>query len=439
MDIREYLAIWRSRWISIVATLVIAVGGAALISAFTTPQYEGSSQLFVTTTGGASVAEAYQGNLFSTERVTSYASLAAGKQVAQRTVDSLEIDMSASELVEKVTATPQPESVLLDISVLDPDPELARDLANTIAAQTSQLVSELETSARGGSPAASATLVELADTPSSPVSPQWVRNLALGAVAGLLLGLVVSVLQARLDTSVKDAENLTDQAGAPTVGVIPREKITKDTDPLLFVPERPAASEAFRELRTNMSFVGATKEARVLVFTSPKAATGTTTVVASLGITLGEIGHSVIVVDGDLRAPSLAAHLGMTDDVGTSSVLAGHTPLDGAVQESSHPGLSVLASGPIPPNPSELLSTEILVDTVKELRATYDFVLIDTSPVLQFSDAALLAKSADGVLLLARYGGTKLNDTAKAAEKLRLVGANVLGSVLTAARMKSSS
>ena len=141
MDIREYLAIWRSRWISIVATLVIAVGGAALISAFTTPQYEGSSQLFVTTTGGASVAEAYQGNLFSTERVTSYASLAAGKQVAQRTVDSLEIDMSASELVEKVTATPQPESVLLDISVLDPDPELARDLANTIAAQTSQLVS----------------------------------------------------------------------------------------------------------------------------------------------------------------------------------------------------------------------------------------------------------------------------------------------------------
>lgn len=439
MDIREYVRIWRTRWVSIVVTIVVALGGAALVSAFTTPEYQGSSQLFVTTTGGASVAEAYQGNLFSKERVTSYAALAAGKQVAQRTIDSLGIDMSATDLIAKITATPQPESVLLDIAVLDPDPTLARDLANTVAAQTSQLVSELETSARGGSPAASATLVELADTPTSPVTPQWPRNLVLGAVAGLLLGLIIAVLRDRFDTSVKTTDSLAELVSAPTVGVIPIEKFEKGTHPVLFGTDRPAASEAFRELRTNLSFVGATKEARVLVFTSPRAASGTTTAVASLGVALGEVGHTVILVDADLRAPDLASHFGVSSDIGLSTVLAGQTPLVDAVQGTSHLGVSILASGALPPNPSELLSTEILVDLVKELRSTYDFVLIDTSPVLPVTDAALLAKSADGALLLSRYGKTKRVDVSKAADKLHLVGANVLGSVLTAARVKSSS
>lgn len=439
MDIREYLGIWRTRWVSILATLIVAVGGAALVSAVTTPEYKASSQLFVTTTGGASVAEAYQGNLFSKERVTSYASLAAGKQVAQRTIDSLGIDITAEELIGKVTATPQPESVLLDISVLDPDPEFARDLANTVAAQTSQLVSELETSARGGSPAASATLVELADTPASPATPQWTRNLMLGAVAGLLLGLVVAVLRDRLDVSVKTPHSLTERADAPVVGVIPREKIPKDTRPVLFGTDRPVASEAFRELRTNLSFVGATKEARVLVFTSPRAGAGTTSAVAALGVALGEVGHSVILVDADLRAPSLATYFGASSDSGTSTVLAGQTPLDEAVQPTSHLGLSLLAAGPLPPNPSELLSMVILTDLVKELRATYDFVLIDASPVLQYTDAALLAKSADGAVLLARYGSTGRTDVIEAADKLRLVGANVVGTVLSAARTKSGS
>ena len=438
MDIREYLRIWRSRWISIGLTVAVAVLGAAAVSALTTPLYQASTQLFVGTTGGASVSEAYQNNLFSKERVTSYAGLAAGKQVAQRTIDTLGLDMSAEELMARVTATPVPDSVLLNVSVLDPDASRSADLANSVAAQTSQLVSELETSARGGSPSAAATLVQLADVPSSPVSPSWVRNILIGLVGGLFLGLIVSVLRDRLDVSVNDRTRLDDAIAAPVVGEIPLVKIKKNTTPVLFGDRYVEASEALRELRTNLQFIGVANPARSLVITSAEESAGKTVTTVGLGVALGEAGHSVILVDADLRKAQLARHLGVTSDVGLSSVLAHQVTVEQAIAPSTHENVHVLPAGVVPPNPSELLSTPTLRKLIRDLAGLYDFVLIDSPATLRYTDATLLTAACDGALLLVRSGRTRTTDLAKVSEKMGLVDATVLGTVLVGSKIKGT-
>lgn len=430
MDIREYLRIWRTRWVTIAVTALACVVGALLFSAVSPARYAASTQLFIATSGGSSVSEAYQNNLFSTERVTSYANLATGRQVAQRTVDQMGIDKTATELIAQVKATPVPDSVLLDITVTDRDPALAADLANTVGAQLSQLIKELETSARGGAPAAGATLVELADVPSSPVSPNWMRNILLGLIGGLLLGLMTSVLREKFDRSVRTPEGLSAIAGVPVVGAIPVAKGSEDAG-VLFGADHPMSSEAFRDLRTNLQFLGADNPPRAFVVAGPDTSADPSTVVASLGLALSEVGYSVLLVDANLRTPALAQRFGLDSSVGLSTVLANQVHPDQAVQATPHNGLRILPAGAVASNPSELLNSPVCADLFKRLRGEYDLVLVDAPPILPYTDAALLVNNTDGALLVARRGKTTREDIEHALTKLRLVGASVLGAVLT--------
>lgn len=152
---------------------------------FTTPQYQACARLFVTTEGGSSVGEAYQNNLFSQERVSSYAGLATSTQVAQRAVDQLQLQQSAAELRSRITATPIEKTVLLDLCATDADPAVAQALTNAVAGQLTQVVQELETSQRGGNPAAGATIVDQGDVPTAPIGMGLFVALGLGGAVGL--------------------------------------------------------------------------------------------------------------------------------------------------------------------------------------------------------------------------------------------------------------
>ncbi|MGB2921069.1 MAG: Wzz/FepE/Etk N-terminal domain-containing protein, partial [Mycobacterium sp.] len=305
MDILGYLSAWRRRWVTVVATFVLGIGCAAALSAVTQPQFVSTAQLFVTTTGGASVVEAYQGNLFGEERVVSYANLAAGAQVAQRAVEQLQIDMPASALMSAVAAEPVPDTVLLNISVSDPDPELATDLANAVALQTTQVVEELETSVRGGSPAATAALVHEAQIPAMAAVPNWTRNLLVGALAGLFFGLVAAVVRDKLDGSVRTPQGAADAAGAGLAGTIPGGGgADGDTAGIPFAPAQPATAEAFRVLRANVLAAGGQSETGALVVAGASSGVGATTVSLGLAAAIAETGRSVVLVDADLRERS---------------------------------------------------------------------------------------------------------------------------------------
>lgn len=192
---------------------------------------------------------------------------------------------------------------------------------------------------------------------------------------------------------------------------------------------RSPVSEAFRTLRTNIQFSSLDRTLRTILVTSTAAEEGKSTTLANLAVTFAQGGHQTVAVDTDLRRPSLHKIFGISNDIGLTSIALDEAPiLD--LQDTSVPNLRVLPSGPLPPNPSELLSSHRMELIIELLKATAEYVLFDSPPIIAVSDAAVLARRVDGVLLLVSAGKTKRDHAIKAKAQLEKVGANIIGVVL---------
>jgi capsular exopolysaccharide synthesis family protein len=187
--------------------------------------------------------------------------------------------------------------------------------------------------------------------------------------------------------------------------------------------------EAFRVLRTNMQFVDVDKDSKVFVVSSSVPGEGKTTTACNLAITLAQAGQKVLMVDGDLRRPQVAGVFEVEPTVGLTTVLIGTIELEDAVQESPVDNLRVLASGAIPPNPSELLQSRTMTEIVERARKEYDVIVIDAPPLLPVTDAALLASQADGALIVVRHSKTTRDQLRHSMERLAAVDARALGLV----------
>ncbi|RRQ25852.1 polysaccharide biosynthesis tyrosine autokinase [Rhodococcus sp. Eu-32] len=427
MEIREYGRILRAGWWIVAVATVLGIVGGLVYSFVSAPQYQACARLFVTTEGGSSVGEAYQNNLFSQERVNSYAGLATSTQVAQRAVDQLQLPMTANELRDRLTATPLEKTVLLDLCATDSDPVVARALTNAVAGQLTQVVQELETSQRGGNPAAGATIVDQADVPSSPSGTGLVTLLVLGAVAGFVVGVLAALARGLMDRSIRDRARAEDISGRTVIGGLPVD------------PERPSTAvatfsrmgEPLRALRTNIRFLGAGSPPRVITVTSGSTGEGRTSTAIDLAAVMAEAGYKVLLVGGDMRTPELADRLGIAQTRGLSTVLSGEHRPDDAIHRDVVSGVSVLPAGPVPPNPSELLGSDRAQVLFETLRGDYRYVIVDTPPLLDVTDGAVLTALADGALVLARVGSTTRDKLRRTVKVLGGVGGNVLGVVTT--------
>jgi capsular exopolysaccharide synthesis family protein len=427
VELRDYLRIIRRRWPLIVACLVITVALAGLITVRTTPQYQSTSQLFVSTSSNTS-SDAYQGGLFSTQRVASYADLVRGKELAQRVIAAEGLALTPSELSAKVTASAVPETVLLKISVTDPVPETAQRLTQSYSEQLANLVADLETPPGKDTPVLKATIVDSANLPTGPVSPQPVRNLGIAVVLGLLLGFGLAVLREILDTTVKTADDVAHTIGASVMGGIAYDPDTSKRPLVSSLNSHEPRVEAFRVLRTNLQFVDIDSDNKAFVVTSSVPTEGKSTTAVNTAITMAQTGRRILLIDGDLRRPQVATMLGLEGTVGVTTVLLGRIAVEDAIQ-SHRTGVHVLASGAIPPNPSELLQSNAMHDLLKELRDRYDTIVIDAPPLLPVTDAALLAEQTDGALMVVRHSKTTREQLHSAHQRLQGVGANTLGVV----------
>jgi capsular exopolysaccharide synthesis family protein len=207
-------------------------------------------------------------------------------------------------------------------------------------------------------------------------------------------------------------------------GRTPAQALITQQDPMA------AASEAFRVLRTNLQFLGLDKPIRSILVTSGTPGEGKSTIAANLAVAFAQTGASVCLIDGDLRRPMVAKLFGLDNWTGLTSALIGQAGLDTALRPTAVPGLSVMTSGPIPPNPAELLGSGRMAKLIQELSERFEMVLVDTPPVLAVTDAAVLAPKVDGVLMVARAGQVARQQVARAKEALEAVKANVLGVVL---------
>jgi capsular exopolysaccharide synthesis family protein len=196
-----------------------------------------------------------------------------------------------------------------------------------------------------------------------------------------------------------------------------------------------AAAEAYRTLRTNLQFSSLDRQLRSVLVTSAATGDGKTTVVANLGATLAEVGKRILLVDCDLRRPGLHEVFGLPAAPGLSNALAEDVPSP-PINATAVPGLSVLTAGDQPPNPPEFVASARMGRLLERLQETFDILLIDSSPVGMVADAAVLAQSVDGVVLVLRAGRTKRELAVRAKQQLDQVGARVLGTVLTNAKLE---
>jgi len=284
----------------------------------------------------------------------------------------------------------------------------------------------------------SVTQVEPAEVPVDPVSPRAGTNTILAAIVGVLLAGGVIFLIEALDDTLRDPEEASRQLGVPILGFIARYN-TADEPPITMSEPRAPVAEAFRALRTNIQFASVDRSLHSLLVTSPSPADGKSTVVVNLGVVMAQGGRSCVLLDSDLRRPRVHKLLRLSNRRGMCDLFVqSQVNLNGSLQKTEVPNLYVLTSGSLPPNPSELLGSEKMLEILHQIGAQSDLLIVDSPPVLAVTDASVLAPRMDGVLLVVKPGVTKFMAVKQAVEQLRRVGANVIGIVLNEVEFKRS-
>jgi polysaccharide biosynthesis transport protein len=289
-----------------------------------------------------------------------------------------------------------------------------------------------------------ARVLASAKAPTSPISPKPKRNVAIALVLGLLLGIALSFVREFLDDKITTREDLERATGGlPVLGQIPRvdhwrratnQLVTQDP-----VAGEEAASEAYRTLRTAIQFLGVDRALRTIQITSPESAEGKTLTVANLAVAFARAGHQVALVCCDLRRPRVHELFGLPNTVGFTSVLLGEMPVMTALQVvDGEPNLAVLSSGPLAPNPSELLGSSRAQKAIITLAEEADLVLIDSPPVLPVTDALIVSGIANATIIVASAGSTTRRSMARALDLLHQVDAPLVGSVLNNAEPLSA-
>ncbi|MFE9956936.1 polysaccharide biosynthesis tyrosine autokinase [Micromonospora sp. NPDC005299] len=436
MDITQYLRALRAQWLLVV--LMTAVGGAAAgaYSWVQTPMYQADAQLFVSISErDAGAADLNQGGTFAQQRVRSYVDIVDSPMVTSEVIKSLNLSYTTDELAKQIEASSPLNTVLLNISVTDPSPQRARDIANAVVSQLPRFIADIETPAGTTSPI-KATVTKSATLPSEPVAPRTKLNLALGLLVGLASGAGLAVLRHTLDKTIRGRREAALVADAAVVGEIgddPKMKVQA------LIADDPTGlrAEEFRRLRTNIRFLSIDGRIGSLVVTGSVPSEGKSTVAANMAIALAQSGERVVLIDGDLRKPTIATLFGLPGGVGLTSVLIGDVRIEAAMHHwRQELPLYVVTSGPTPPNPSELLGTRRLADLVAGLVASGMTVIFDSPPLLPVTDAAVLARSTDGALVVTRVGSTKVDELETSIETLRNVDARILGVVANRVKRK---
>jgi len=259
------------------------------------------------------------------------------------------------------------------------------------------------------------------------VAPNTASNLTYAAIVGLLIGICLALLQEYLDDRVNMPEDARRIMGVPVLGFVPLVQESK----AILARQRHGGSllESYRVLRTNVRFATVGSESTSILVTSTVPGEGKSLTVANLAVAMALDGRSVIAVDTDLRRPTLHEKFGVSQEVGLTNVLVGNTSLDQALQETSIPGLRVLTTGPLPPNPAELLNSATMRQLHAQLRERADVILYDSPPFLASADAQILSADVDGVLYVVQFGEARKSAIRHANDLMAQAHANVLGLV----------
>jgi len=358
-----------------------------------------------------------------------------------RVINSLkneyEVSLAKEKSLKDALAQQKQESLNLnkkaiEYSVLRREAESAREMYDLLIKRFK------ETSLTEDMKTGNIRVIDRAEVPQSAVKPRKKLNILLAMIVGLTLGTGLAFLFEYLDNTIKTPEEIKRYLDIPYLGPVPaitmngREDGLEDFDPELEAAHSPksTASEAYRGIRTNILFSSADSEPQVLLVSSAGPQEGKTMTSANLAITMAQAGSRVALIDCDLRRPKIHQVFNISRDQGMSNILVGKLDVKEALQQAAIPNLFVIPSGPVPPNPSEILGSSRMQELIAGLRQNFDRVLIDSPPITAVTDAAVLTRSIDGAVLVIRSNDKSRELVRDSLEKLRSVDAPILGAVL---------
>jgi capsular exopolysaccharide synthesis family protein len=437
MDLRQYLHAVRTYWwvIAIPAALGLVLGVVA--SARAVPQYRASMKFFITTTSvGADTQDAVQGDQFAQRRVNSYAKLLDTDVLADRVIEAADLDLTRGQIKAMVGGHGDIDTVILTATVTHEDRDLAEKVAGAVAIELIGVVDEVESTAERPSSAS----LELIDGPNvSQLPVKKTITIGLRTALGLMLGVGIALLLELRDNTIRSDDQLPALGLSPVLGMIPLDRHARFAPLIVDEGSQSIRSEAFRKLRTSLEFIDVEKPVRVLVITSSVGEEGKSTTAANLALSLFLAGRRVLLIDADLRRPTLNSLFKLSSSVGLSDVIIGRARPEDVMQPWRSDDLMVLPTGLLPPNPSELLASDSMRRLLTRLRPDFDVIIIDSPPLLPVTDAAVLAPHADGVVVVVRSARTTRHQLALSMRSLNAVGARVLGAVMNMVPVKQDS
>lgn len=430
MELVEYANVLRRRWAVIVCTALVGALAAFGWAWSTPPSYTATAKVYVSLNTGESTSDLLQGSTYVKNLIESYAALTDMPVVLDPVAADLGPDVTGRDLAGAVSADSPLNTSIIEIKVDDGDPERAAVIANAVAQQLSLTVVDLSPATPTGEQAIEVTTVSSAEVPKYPSAPRTRLLVAAGGAGGLAISVALVLLWAVVDTRIRSSQDLeVVSEGTALLGSIPVVKRKAARVPATHEPLSTRA-EAYRRVQTNLSFVDATTPARVLVVTSSVPGEGKSTTAINLASTFAESGSRVLLIDSDMRRPSIATVLGLEDAAGLTTALVGRSAMTDLVQRYGPGPLDVLPLGPIPPNPHQLIASDATRDLIAAARAAYDVVIIDAPPLLPVSDAAVLSTMADGVVVVVGARRVRRQQLTQAMRSLAGVEARVLGFIL---------
>jgi capsular exopolysaccharide synthesis family protein len=441
MDFRTFVRTLGLHWKLVAGALLACLLGAGAITALQTKHYQSSATILISFTPVTSIADLHDATEATKSVLASYATIARGSAVAQRAVDQLHVPISAGALAGETRVDFLAESMLFTITVTDTDPNRVAPLAGAMADQFAAIVPTLGTDPGASAtreprtawssliqPVARATVVERPGAPNAPVSPVPSRNMALGLVAGVILGIAAALSREATDRSIRSREKLEQLSVSPTLAELPERRGGAPrfgTD--------SSFDDAMRGLRTRLLRKMGPEARRVLV-TAPFGGEGTTTTALNLALSFVELGEKVLLIEGNIRQPAIAGLMKVTSKLGLASALADCAVPGEAVHTTPVQNLCVLASQ-IARDDETLPRSAGLPDVLRDLSAYFDRLVVDGPPVLATADTGLLAGAVEVTVLVVRAGRTTVDEVADATHALRSTDTDVVGTVLTHARV----
>lgn len=440
ITLMDLLKIIRKHLPTMIIAFVIVVAAVSAYTFLAPPKYTATAQAMATynaSQDGESISQQSTGGTYISNQITSYPTLAVTEKVLKPVINELGLDETVDGLAGQITVTNPTNTAFVNIAAVDGDPKQAADIANAVAESLKTVIeNDLYT---GDTSPVKVSIVQKAQTPLTKSSPKTVLYLAVGVVLGLIVGVFAALIKDLLNTRVEEPSDVRGVVRASSLGSVPVDDSLESKRPVLVSQPNGAIAEEFRRIHTNIEFLQTDRTegvGQLLVITSAQPSEGKTTMAINTAVALAENGAKVLLIDADLRHPSVAHHLGIEGAAGLAHVLSGQMGPKDVVQSYWKPNLHILPGGKRPANAGVLLSSETMKLMVEQALTQYDYVIIDTAPLTVSNDGAVFGRWAKGLLLVVSRNVCEKKSLQEASDTLATAQVPVLGFIFNRADPK---